>query len=244
MRLKVICCEILFREVCLCAANSRNIVDVQFLPKGLHDLESAGMAARLQQAVDETPPDLYEAILLGYALCNNGTVGLTARRCPLVIPRAHDCITLFLGSRKRYTQYFGECPGTFFKTTGWCERDFVTVPNSITEKLGFQKSFEEMVKKYGEENARFLMETMGGWKKNYSRMTFIDMGIARFLGYDRRVAREAGENGWAYDKVEGDLTMLQRLLDGEWAGNEFLVLQPGESLVATHDDMIVAAKRP
>ena len=76
-----------------------NQVDIEFLPKGLHDIGQAGMSARLSEvlaAVDETK---YEAVLLGYGLCSNGLVGLTARSIPLVVPRAHDCITLFLGEQ-------------------------------------------------------------------------------------------------------------------------------------------------
>ena len=105
MRLKLIACEIAFREICLCAANSRNVVDPQFLPKGLHDIETRDMVARLQEEIDGTD-EKYGAILLGYGLCNNGTVGLVARNAPLVLPKAHDCITFFLGSRRRYQEFF------------------------------------------------------------------------------------------------------------------------------------------
>ncbi|MEW6355932.1 MAG: DUF1638 domain-containing protein [Planctomycetota bacterium] len=241
-RLKIIACEILYREICLCAANSRNVVDVQFMPKGLHDLESADMVAKIQAQIDATDPELYEAVLLGYALCNNGVVGLTARRSPLVIPRAHDCITLFFGSRKRYNEYFSQYPGTFFKTTGWSERDFVTVPNTVMEKLGLKKTYQEYVEKYGEDNARYIMEQMGAWKRNYTTMAFIDMGIAEFLEYDKAAARQAQENGWEYRRLKGDIGLIRRLLDGEWREDEFLVLQPGESIVASNDDRILAAK--
>ena len=61
-------------------------------------------------------------MLFGYGLCGMGLVGLTARPKPVVIPRAHDCITLFLGSRERYLEYFNAHPGVYFKTTGWIER--------------------------------------------------------------------------------------------------------------------------
>ena len=37
-RYKVIACEIMFREVCLCASKSKNIVDTVFMPKGLHGI--------------------------------------------------------------------------------------------------------------------------------------------------------------------------------------------------------------
>jgi hypothetical protein len=48
-RLKLIACEVLFREICCCAAGCSNIVDITFMEKGLHDvgaktmLEAAGI---------------------------------------------------------------------------------------------------------------------------------------------------------------------------------------------------------
>ena len=69
-------------------ARSINQVDVEFLPKGLHDIGQAGMSARLAEVLAAVDESQYEAVLLGYALCSNGLVGLTARNIPLVVPRA------------------------------------------------------------------------------------------------------------------------------------------------------------
>ena len=52
MRLKLISCEIFFREMCAVVARSPHFVDMEFLPKGLHDMGSAKMLARVQEAVD------------------------------------------------------------------------------------------------------------------------------------------------------------------------------------------------
>src|SRR5271169_4196374 len=117
MRLKLISCEVFTRELCDTAARSVHQVDLAFLPKGLHDIGCAGMLSRLQAAVDAVEAPQYDAILLGYGLCNNGIAGLTARTLPIVVPRAHDCMTLFFGSRDRYEDYFRKNPGTYFLTT-------------------------------------------------------------------------------------------------------------------------------
>ena len=100
MRLKIIACEVLCREICLLAAGSPNQVDVEFLPKGLHDMRSVRMLERLQQTLDAVDGTRYDAVAFGYALCGNGLAGLAARSIPVVLPRAHDCITLFLGSAR------------------------------------------------------------------------------------------------------------------------------------------------
>ena len=119
MRLKLISCEVLFREMCHACAHSPHRVDLEFLPKGLHDLGGKPMAAKIQEAVDRTEEGVYQAILLGYGLCGNGLDGLTARHTRLVLPRAHDCIALLMGSHARYQAYFdGGLAGRHSATVG------------------------------------------------------------------------------------------------------------------------------
>ena len=78
-----------------------NQVNVEFLPKGLHDMGQAGMSGRLKEVLAAVDQGRYDAIVLGYALCSNGLVGIKAERIPLrSFPAAHDCITLFLGSKR------------------------------------------------------------------------------------------------------------------------------------------------
>ena len=103
-------------------ARSVNTVDIEFLPKGLHDIGSAKMLERVQGVVDRVDASRYQAILFGYGLCNNGVAGLQARNLPLVLPRSHDCIGIFFGGKERYQEYFDSHPGVYFKTTGWIER--------------------------------------------------------------------------------------------------------------------------
>lgn len=122
MRLKLIACEIMYREFCAVIARSANRVDVEFLPKGLHDLGQAGMFARLEEVLAAVDQSQYDAVAMGYALCSNGLVGLAAGSVPLIVPRAHDCITLFMGSKERYLDYFQKHPGVYYKTSGWIER--------------------------------------------------------------------------------------------------------------------------
>ena len=86
----------MYRELCAAVARSANLVDIEFLPKGLHDIGQAGMSSRLAEVLSGVDESRYEAILLGYGLCSNGLVGLGhAPINSLVVPRAHDCITLF-----------------------------------------------------------------------------------------------------------------------------------------------------
>jgi hypothetical protein len=242
MRLKLISCEIFYREMCWAVARSPNEVDVEFLPKGLHDIGAEGMLARVQAVVDRVDVSRYEALLLGYALCNNGLSGLTARALPLIVPRAHDCITLFLGSKEGYLEYFNRHPGVYFKTTGWIERgegNGELNQLSIANQLGMTSKYEDLVAKYGEDNARYLYETLCNMMKNYSQLTFIEMGIEPDQSFESHTRQEAAKRGWKFEKVRGDLSMIQRLVDGIWDEKEFMVVPPGRRVVATYDDGII-----
>jgi hypothetical protein len=241
VRLKLVACEIAFREFSALAAESANIVDPEFLPKGLHDLETPDMVRRVQEAVDRADPKIHEAVALGYGLCNNGVVGVAAREIPIVIPRAHDCITFFLGSRARYSEFFAEHPGTYFRTTGWSERNFANVEGTIFERLGLNRTFEEYAAKYGEDNARYILEQMGLWQRNYTLLAFVDVGVAGHLAHEERARSEAAEKGWDFERVQGDLGLLRRLLGGTW-DDDFLVVPPGYRIAATNDADIVRAE--
>src|SRR5512137_986149 len=94
-RLQLITCKVLQREAYFCASRSPNVVDVVLMEQGLHD-EPDRLRREVQKALERTcdvQGRPYDVSLLGYGLCSNGTVGLQAA-IPVVIPRAHDCITV------------------------------------------------------------------------------------------------------------------------------------------------------
>ncbi len=238
-RFKLIACEIAFREICRLAADCRNVIDPVFLRKGLHDVPTEQMVAELQREIDAVDAERYDAVLLGYARCNDGVVGLRAPGVPLVVPRAHDCITFFLGSKERYREYFDENPGTFFRTSGWIERDFVCEDEGVMRRLGLDRTRDDYVSQYGEENADYIMEILGSWERNYDQLTFIDTGVADALDYAERTRREADERGWAFDHVTGSLDLLRSLLEGTWDSQRFVVVPAGGRITLRNDDRIL-----
>ncbi len=74
-----------------------------FLEQSLHRTPKK-MAPIIQAEVDKAEPQDWDYIVLGYGLCSNGIVEVKAKRQPIVIPRVHDCISLFLGSHERYME--------------------------------------------------------------------------------------------------------------------------------------------
>jgi len=238
-RYKLIGCEIMFREICQCAAQSKNIIDIEFLDKGLHDIGEKAMSAALQKAIDNVNTEKYKAILLCYGLCNYGVKGLRAR-LPIIIPKAHDCITLFMGSKETYKEYFDNNPGTFFHTSGWLERaDFgIEGEENVMSQLGIQPG--EDYSQYGEENAEYLREILGNWIGNYKKQTFIDTGIGDSVKYEEMVKADAKVRGLEYEGIKGNIRLIQELMDGEWNSEDFLVVPPGKEIVATHDNCIMS----
>ncbi|MBP1657501.1 MAG: hypothetical protein H6Q31_2102 [Bacteroidetes bacterium] len=245
MKFNLVSCEVLYREICHLIARSPHQVDLRFLPKGLHDIGASGMVERLQAAVDAADMPGYDAILMGYALCNNGIAGLRARTLPLVIPRGHDCMTLFFGGRDQYMRYFQDNPGTYFLTSGWIERGEPTGELrqlSIQNKAGMDLTYEQLVEKYGEENARFLFDELCDITKHYSQITYIAMGVEPGDQFERTAEERAREHGWKFDRVKGNMTLLERLVCGQWDDADFLVVPPGHKVVPTYDDRIIAAE--
>ena len=238
MKLSVIACDVLLREISALAARSPHMVDLQFLPKGLHDLRCQEMLARLQEAVDACAE--CDAVVMAYALCGNGLAGLRAHRVPLVIPKAHDCITLLMGSRARYRAYFDANPGIYFRSPGWIERG-----SGSSQLSGFDTDKKALVAKYGEENAAWLYEQMHSYEKTYRGFTHIRTGVTGEdleRRFEETTKADAQRLGWTFESLTGDLTLLERLLAGDWDGEDFVVAQPGELLAATWDDQVLEAR--
>ena len=248
---KVIACEIAFRELCYAAAKSRNLVDFDFLTQGYHDIPATGRT-EIQKRIAAVPAGKYDAILLGYGLCSNILIGLTTAHTPLVIPRAHDCITFFLGSKERYRECFDARPGTYYYTSGWleCARrrgssgpiwGGASLPAGAN--AGLKATYEQWAQKYGEDQAKYLLEEMSRWTESYSHGTLIDFDFVKHLKLQEQVRQICAERGWRYDEIPGDLGLLHKLLDGDWAESDFLVVRPGQRVVATNDERVIGAEQ-
>lgn len=249
MYLKVLACEVAARELYYSAARSKNIVDLEFLSQGHHDTPSSGRLD-IQKRIDAVPAAKYDAIVLGYGLCSNILAGVSTPHTQLVVPRAHDCITFFLGSKERYQAFFDGNPGTYYYTSGWmeCVRRRLQPGKESVGMLfpaqgGIGNAYDQWVEKYGEEKAKALLEVMGEWTASYSRGALIDYDFTRHLKLREQVQQICGERGWEFTEVEGDISLIQRLLDADWREEEVLIVPPGHKIVPSFDDKIIATER-
>lgn len=234
-------CEVLARPLYLCAARSPHIIDIQLVQKGLHNTPTV-LREHLQAVLDRA--EGYDAILFGYGLCGQATAGLIARGAPLVIPRAHDCITLFLGSRARYQQQFTDFPGTYWYAQDYIEREDgsgAALSMGAGSDTDLEAVYDEYVQKYGKDNADYLMEVMGAWQQHYRRAAFVDMGVADGAAVEARAQAEAARRGWSFDRLTGDLVLIRRLLNGDWA-EDFLLVPPGQQVLMTYDEGVIGCQ--
>jgi hypothetical protein len=249
MFLRVIACEIAFRELCYVAARSKNLIDFDFLTQGYHDIPGTGRA-EIQKRIEAVPAGKYDAIVLGYGLCSNILTGLSSAHTPLVIPRAHDCITFFLGSKERYTEFFNAHPGTYYYTSGWLECakrrgstgpiwGGASLPASANESL--KGLYQEWVEKYGEDQAKYLLDEMSRWTSSYSHGTLINFEFVKHLNMPEQVKQICAEKGWEYAETEGDFSLFEKLIEGNWPDADFLTVRPGQKVIATNDDRIIGA---
>jgi hypothetical protein len=248
MVLKLIACEVFYREVCLCVAASPHRVDIEFTEKNAHE-KSEVLRDQVQTKIDaaEAGAIAYDAILLGFGLCGNGVLGVGAKKTPLVLPRAHDCCTIFLGSRIAFKEHFASNPSLPFSSVGYMERGTSWIHDASTVSVpGLNKSFEEYVAEYGEENARFIMETLTASNEaalsdsSDNRVVFVEVPELAHLGFAEKARREAERTGKRFVLIPGNMRLIRGLVDGAWSDEEYLVVPPGARIGGVYDwDRIV-----
>ena len=233
--LAVIACAVLEDETRHFARDMPHVREIVILPQGLHR-EPLGLQRELQAAIDrlEALPEV-EAIALVYGLCSRGVENLRHERCPLVIARAHDCVTLFLGSKERYAAYASEHPGTYWYTPGWIKTGTQPGPDRAANRRA------EYAGKFDADDVEYLVDMDRQGLAHYTQATYVDIGVgatAEGMAYTRNCADCLG---WSFERVNGDPSLLRDLLAGHWDEQRFLVVPPRHFIRFTVADSIVEA---
>lgn len=236
-------CEALARSVYAAAAESPHTITVRLYDQGLHETPKS-LRVTLQAQIDAIQPGECDGVLLVYGICGTSTLGLIARHMPLVMPRTHDCIALYLGSHARYQAEFDAQPGTYWYSLDYMERNTPGANAGIgaSATANMDEVYQDYVEKYGQDNADYLMEVMGEWGKHYSRAVYIDMGTGDGSEYEQRAQDEATRRSWIFERMEGNRRLITMLLNGEWADNEFLVVPPGHTIRQSGGNGLICAE--
>jgi hypothetical protein len=210
-KLLVLACTVIEQEI---QKFQNGRVELKFFDYGLHRTPE-NMARALQVEIDRVSEEDWDGIILGYGLCSNGVVGLCARKQPLIVPRVHDCITLFLGSPERYRHEATRHPGTYYLTPGWIEKGETPI-----------SKYHSYARSYGEETARWVLyEEM----KNYTQIMLINTGPYEIERY-RKIARLNAEFlGISYQELQGCYDLFKEMVFGPW-GKDFLIVEKGDSI--------------
>jgi hypothetical protein len=243
MKALLVSCEVFIREVSLFINRTEHVIFPVYTELGAHE-QSRLLQERIQKAIDEAEGKEYDYILLGYGLCGNALNGIRARSVPLVAIRAHDCCTIFLGSKKRFDDLFGEELSSTWSSSGYLERGNDYIHRTDTGKLlGLDKGYDDYVAEYGEENAQFIWETLHPEEKD-KPLLFIETEETRELGYCEKCRIMAQEEGKEFSCIEGDSRLLRQLIEGPWEEDDFLQVPPGHRIQALYDKVTIIDSVP
>ncbi len=241
MAIKLLACKVFQHELEYLTRSLGGDWEVEYFELGEH-ARPTSLRAKLQARIDAIAegPERYAAVVLAYGLCGRATDGLQARRETLVIPRAHDCATLLLGSRKTFETYFREMPSTPFSSVG-----YMTEGNYYFESGELEKgdSYAALVSQYGEEDAQYIWEAMHPrLEGELQPILYIENPEVADSGLLEKCRAKAAEEGREFRLLAGNLRLLRQLLTGPYPEEEFLTVRPGQTVRQVGDwDEIIRA---
>ncbi|MGM0652408.1 MAG: DUF1638 domain-containing protein [Bacillota bacterium] len=204
-KVKLICCKTMMEEI---ETMKPEDLPVEYIEYALHRTPDK-LREELQRRIDEEKEA--DTVVFVYGLCSRGLDGLKSGDKTLVIPRVHDCISLLLGSRDKYSEEFEENPGTYFLSKGW-----------IDQEADPYQEYQSYREQYGEENAQYIINES---YKNYKRVAFIETdlpGLEEYEEYSREVADFLGAG---YEKMTGEKSFFEKIVSCAW-DKSFVVVPP------------------
>jgi hypothetical protein len=229
MKIKLLCCDVFLRIVSAFVSASPHTIDVEYLPLLAHvhpdklrgDLQSRINAATLQKD--------YDLFVLSYGLCGNATLGLTCP-VPMVIPRVHDCCTLFMGSREKFIEAFGDSLSMRWCTSGYFERCHAEEgPKGLRHP-----DYVVLLEKYDRETADYIWETLHPGIET-PEAAYIRIDGFEIPDYEKRFIEMVEGEGKTVRFFQGGTDYLYDLINGPWDDERFLTVQPGQKIGAVYD---------
>lgn len=238
---KIIACNIFNKEIENLMNKDSITKNVIFVEQGLHNTPTK-MSENLQQLICDLEEDndflnTYEGIILLYGLCGNGTLGLKTKKVKLVIPRAHDCMTLFLGSKERYKNIIDNNKGVYWYNHAWIDQ------TPMPSKKRMEISKNDYYEYYDEDNAEYLYELEVQGLMQYRYGMLIKSPLVDNEPYKEFLLNEVcDEFNWQYKEEMGDVNLIENIINGIFNENEVLVLNPNEEIGMSLDLDILKGK--
>ncbi len=233
-RIALLACRVFEEELRLHGANAPHVLETRFLEVGLHD-HPDNLRKALQVEIDALDSLDIEAVVLAYALCGRGTAGLRAGRHRLVIPRGHDCMTIFMGSKEKFACQQAACPDSYYYTPGWMKANRTPGPERLDSlRVEFSEKFDS-------DDVEFLLESEKSNWAQHGQAVFLDLGTPGADEKAASAAKSAASLGWKFERIPGDPTLLSDLIAGRWDNDRFQIIEPGGRLEHAPDERIFRA---
>ena len=172
MKIGVVACRIMKRELDKVLSRNEDIAEVIYLEEGKHVYPDKLKESIVEQINDIK--DRVDVIFLGYGDCQSLKGMENEFDIPIVHPRADDCIGILL-TPKGYSEELAKEAGTWFMTPGWAELGMEMIYKVMhLDRPGMDSDTAD-------EIARELFAS-------YSRGLYIDTGVGDneyFLGKAR-----------------------------------------------------------
>lgn len=194
IRIGVVGCDVIKREIEKVVANDPDVVHKEFLEYGLHIYPEDLKAAVLDKV--NALEGKVDAVFLGYAICQS-LRGITERlKVPTVMLEGDDCIATIL-TPLGYAEEKKKCTGTWFNSPGWAE-------------IGIEGAVKELhldsVPVEGYDAMYFLKIMFNG----YERVLFIDTGVGEREHWLERSHDFADQLDLKHEEKAVPLTMFEK----------------------------------
>ena len=103
-----------------------------------------------------------------------------------------------------------------------------------------KNTYEAYVLKYGEENARYLMDTLNGWQQHYTRAVLFESEFGVDQEIRQKAQDQAARNGWQLESIPSNFQLIKKQIFGEW-DDDFLVVPPKHRVQMSGDEGIITS---
>lgn len=208
MKTAILACNTIRDELLAAEHCVQSGYDIFWLESNLHNFPDK-LHNEMQKELDKLAD--YDRVLMSFGFCGNAVLGLKARSFEMILPRIDDCISLMIGSIKKRAE-LSKGHNSIYLTNGW-----------LKHEANIWSEYEYTLKKYGEENAKFVIKAMYG---QYDTLSLVDTGAYNLDDITPQAKKISEKFGLNQTVIPGTTTLLELLLTGPWDSEKFIIIPP------------------
>lgn len=205
MRLKAICCDLYMRALAAAIARSKNKIDPEFIKFDSSENPEI-ITPRIQAIIDSAITSNYNAVLI-LLPCERWTKslnGLSINKIPIVLPKKLICRQSLCKQSNSFSD---------------------TIKNQARDDWVFAWEIEHL-----QSDADGRPEEINKNVRDFNNKPIDLFNTSSLLLWERETEIEAEWFGWDFERLIMDFNIVQRLVDGYWSYEDFIVLMPGTQL--------------